>query len=173
MLRWLWLLALVLVQGCAGSPLAEQFERSFDPDLAGVTSSPPASSPPASPTPASPPSTKPTSTKPPSTEPTAVKDKAALKEDALEEDDVQARQPDALPDKPVKAPEQPKDSVPEVVSAPTPRPSLPYRVTIRLSGADPSAPAEAVTRALRNASVAFSVERIEAVDDPTAPDKDP
>ena len=168
MLRWIWLLALVLVQGCAGSPLAEQFERSFDPDLAGVTSSPPASSPPASPTPASPPSTK-----PPSTEPTAVKDKAALKEDALEEDDVQARQPDALPDKPVKAPEQPKDSVPEVVSAPTPRPSLPYRVTIRLSGADPSAPAEAVTRALRNASVAFSVERIEAVDDPTAPDKDP
>ena len=163
MLRWLWLLALVLVQGCAGSPLAEQFERSFDPDLAGVTSSPPASSPPASSTPASPPSTEPTAP-----EPTAVKDN-----DALEGDDVQARQPDALPDKPVKAPEQPKDSVPEVVSAPTPRPSLPYRVTIRLSGADPSAPAEAVTRALRNASVAFSVERIEAVDDPTAPDKDP
>ena len=168
MLRWLWLLAFVLVQGCAGSPLAEQFERSFDPDLAGVTSSTPTSSPPASPTPASPPSTKPTST-----EPTAVKDNAALEEDALEEDEVQARQPDALPDKPVKAPEQPKDSVPEVVSAPTPRPSLPYRVTIRLSGADPSAPAEAVTRALRNASVAFSVERIEAVDDPTAPDEDP
>ena len=168
MLRWLWLLALVLVQGCAGSPLAEQFERSFDPDLAGVTSSPPASSPPASPTPASP-----SSSKRPSPEPTAVKDNDALEEDALEEDNVQARQPDALPDKPVKAPEQPKDSVPEVVSAPTPRPSLPYRVTIRLSGADPSAPAEAVTRALRNASVAFSVERIEAVDDPTAPDEDP
>ena len=168
MLRWLWLLALVLVQGCAGSPLAEQFERSFDPDLAGVTSSPPASSPPASPTPASPPSTEPTAP-----EPTAVKDNDALEQDALEEDDVQARQPDALPDKPVKAPEQPKDSVPEVVSAPTPRPSLPYRVTIRLSGADPSAPAEAVTRALRNASVAFSVERIEAVDDPTAPGKAP
>lgn len=168
MLRWFWLLALVLVQGCAGSPLAEQFERSFDPDLAGVTSSPSASSPPASPTPASP-----SSSKPPSPEPTAVKDNDALEEDALEEDDVQARQPDALPDKPVKAPEQPKDSVPEVVSAPTPRPSLPYRVTIRLSGADPSAPAEAVTRALRNASVAFSVERIEAVDDPTAPDEDP
>ena len=158
MLRWIWLLALVLVQGCAGSPLAEQFERSFDPDLAGVTSPPPASPP---------------STEPPSTEPTAVKDNAALEEDAPEEDDVQARQPDALPDKPVKAPEQPKDSVPAVVSAPTPHPSLPYRVTIRLSGADPSAPAEAVTRALRDASVAFSVERIEAVDDPTAPDEDP
>jgi len=166
MLRWLWLLALVLVQGCAGSPLAEQFERSFDPELAGVTSSPPASpqpalSPPESPPPAS----------PPSPEPTAAKDN----DDAPEDDEVQARQSDPLPDKPVKAPEQTKekDPVPEVVSAPTPRPSLPYRVTIRLSGADPSAPAEAVTRALRDASVAFSVERIEAVDDPTAPGEDP
>jgi hypothetical protein len=156
MLRWLWLLALVLVQGCAGSPLAEQFERSFDPELAGVTSSPPASPQPAS---------------PPSPEPTAAKDN----DDAPEDDEVQARQSDPLPDKPVKAPEQTKekDPVPEVVSAPTPRPSLPYRVTIRLSGADPSAPAEAVTRALRDASVAFSVERIEAVDDPTAPGEDP
>lgn len=164
MLRWLWLLAFVLVQGCAGSPLAEQFERSFDPELAGVTSSPPASpqpalSPPASPPPAS----------PPSPEPTAAKDN----DDAPEDDEVQARQSDPLQDKPVKASEQTKDPVPEVVSAPTPRPSLPYRVTIRLSGADPSAPAEAVTRALRDASVAFSVERIEAVDDPTAPGEDP
>ena len=40
MLRWFWLLALVLLQGCAGSPLAEQFERSFDPEVAGVSSSP-------------------------------------------------------------------------------------------------------------------------------------
>ena len=39
----------------------------------------------------------------------------------------------------------------------------PYRITIRLSGADPSAPAEAVTRALRNADVRFAVERIERI----------
>ena len=60
-----------------------------------------------------------------------------------------------------------------MVSAAPQRPSLPYRVTIRLAGADPSAPAEAVTRALRDASVAFSVERIEAVDDPTVPGEGP
>ncbi len=37
----------------------------------------------------------------------------------------------------------------------------PYRITIKLSKADPSAPAEAVTKALRNAGVSFEVEMIE------------
>ena len=39
-----------------------------------------------------------------------------------------------------------------------------YRITIRLAGADPAAPAEAVTRALREADVGFAVERIERVE---------
>ena len=159
MLRWLWLLALVLVQGCAGSPLAEQFERSFDPEVAGVPSS------------SSSPEAREVDT--PSDQLKAKNPTPAKDNEAVAEENVQARQPDPMPDKPVKVPEQTKDPGPEVVSAPTPRPSLPYRVTIRLSGADPSAPAEAVTRALRDASVAFSVERIEAVDAPTAPGEDP
>ena len=29
MRRWLWLLPLVLLQACAGTPLAERLERSF------------------------------------------------------------------------------------------------------------------------------------------------
>ena len=37
----------------------------------------------------------------------------------------------------------------------------PYRITIKLSKADPSAPAEVVTEALRNAGVSFEVEMIE------------
>ncbi len=37
----------------------------------------------------------------------------------------------------------------------------PYRIIIRLSGANPSAPAETVTRALRDAGVIFEVEKIE------------
>ncbi|MBM5815010.1 MAG: hypothetical protein FJ083_00030 [Cyanobacteria bacterium K_Offshore_surface_m2_239] len=45
-------------------------------------------------------------------------------------------------------------------SAPSP---LPYRVTLRLPRADPSAPAEAVTQALRAAGIAFEVETIERV----------
>ena len=39
----------------------------------------------------------------------------------------------------------------------------PYRVTIKLPAADPSAPAEVVTRALRAAGVSFEVETIERV----------
>ncbi|MEB3318255.1 MAG: hypothetical protein VKO39_08985 [Cyanobacteriota bacterium] len=43
------------------------------------------------------------------------------------------------------------------------RPSVPYRVTLRLPRADPSAPAEAVTQALRAAGIPFEVETIERV----------
>ncbi len=39
----------------------------------------------------------------------------------------------------------------------------PYRITIKLSEANPSAPAEGVTKALRNAGISFEVERIERV----------
>ncbi len=40
----------------------------------------------------------------------------------------------------------------------------PYRITIKLSGANPSAPAETVTNALRRSGVIFEVERIERVE---------
>ncbi len=39
----------------------------------------------------------------------------------------------------------------------------PYRITIKLSKADPAAPAEAVTKALRMAGVSFEVEMIQRV----------
>ncbi|EDY39368.1 translation initiation factor IF-2 [Cyanobium sp. PCC 7001] len=42
----------------------------------------------------------------------------------------------------------------------------PYRITIKLVGADPAAPAEAVTEALRAAGVPFEVEMIERVHGP-------
>jgi hypothetical protein len=44
-----------------------------------------------------------------------------------------------------------------------PRPPAPYRVTIRLPAADPSAPAEQVTEVLRAAGVPFEVETIERI----------
>ena len=40
----------------------------------------------------------------------------------------------------------------------------PYRIIIRLSGTNPSAPAEAVTTVLRNAGVIFEIEKIERLD---------
>ncbi len=41
----------------------------------------------------------------------------------------------------------------------------PYRIILKLSGADPSAPAETVTNALRKAGVDFEVEKIERFDE--------
>ena len=43
----------------------------------------------------------------------------------------------------------------------------PYRIILKLSGANPSAPAETVTRALRKAGVQFEVEKIERFDEQT------
>ena len=41
----------------------------------------------------------------------------------------------------------------------------PYRIILKLSGANPSAPAETVTKALRKAGVEFEVEKIERFDE--------
>ena len=41
----------------------------------------------------------------------------------------------------------------------------PYRIILKLSGANPSAPAETVTEALRKAGVEFEVEKIERLDE--------
>ncbi len=41
----------------------------------------------------------------------------------------------------------------------------PYRIILKLSGANPSAPAETVTSALRKAGVEFEVEKIERYDE--------
>ncbi len=50
---------------------------------------------------------------------------------------------------------------PKPKKKPKPISPHPYRITIKISQADPSAPAEAVTRALRSAGVSFEVEMIE------------
>ncbi len=55
-----------------------------------------------------------------------------------------------------------KKSMPFDLSA-IPFSPQPYRITIKLSGANPSAPAESVTKALRKAGVSFEVEKIEKV----------
>ena len=57
------------------------------------------------------------------------------------------------------APELEPKAEPE--QAAEPRDPQPYRVILRLPSADPSAPAEAVTKALRAAGLPFEVETIE------------
>ena len=140
MARLLWLLPVGLLQACAGTPVAEQLERSF-----AVPEDRPAQA--AAPVPAS--KTRPTLTSPAADRPAEPAPEAASRPD-------------------FQAPQEPKqESVPEEKTRPAlshPQPQAPYRITIRLAGADPAAPAEAVTRALRDADVGFAVERIERVE---------
>ena len=73
-----------------------------------------------------------------------------------------AEEPQAKPEPAVEAtpaPEPEPKAEPEQTAEP--RDPQPYRVILRLPSADPSAPAEAVTKALRAAGLPFEVETIE------------
>ena len=131
--RLTWLVPLVLLQGCAGTPLAERLETSFGAQDAGLLTAPDtvverqaARSVQANPT------------------GSAINDSVSPAAELL---DVET------------SPSNPTPSDPPSSN----QPQEPYRITIRLSGADPAAPAEAVTRVLRNADVSFAVERIERI----------
>ena len=134
MSRLVWLLPLALLQACAGSPVAEEVQRSFDaPELTVAK----------------------TAEKVPD-QPVLDQDPADRPQeleggDTVEEDGVADVAPDVNP---IGEPEPMTKSL---------QPPAPYRITIRLAGADPAAPAEAVTRALRQSDVVFSVERIERI----------
>jgi len=194
MCRLLWLLPLVLLQACAGNPLAEQLERSF-----GAVETDPAAAVPAdqgtdastsgsTPTPAaetskdtitrdgnannSPQESSPKDSSPKDSLAKDSPSKASPSKDSSAEGKAKTQPAKTEPVKTEPATAQP----PTAEKAPAPaddagakpvvkatQPLEPYRITIRLAGADPAAPAEAVTRALRQSDVTFSVERIERV----------
>jgi len=154
--RLTWLVPLVLLQGCAGTPLAERLETSFGAVDTVVETQPARSD-----------DATPTSSK--------IKDSASPAADGSD-----LNNPDGVLKKGTEITKAPEPSVELETSAPSPlsqspsnppkpksphsnQPQEPYRITIRLSGADPAAPAEAVTRVLRNADVRFAVERIERI----------
>ena len=150
--RWVWLLPLVLLQACAGTPLADQLERSFT-TLDGEPQ--PESSPSLSPQPdtAVPViQAAPATQAAPVDEPVETSARVSGQKDA--DPVVETSPPETVPPKTV--PPQPVRTMPR-------QPLAPYRITIRLAGADPAAPAEAVTQALRSSAVDFMVERIERV----------
>ena len=129
----------LLLAGCSGTPFGDQ--------LAGSFSAPPAPAP----TPA------PSGPKPPAPA-TATKTPASKGPD-----------PKARPAAP-QAP-SPSNSSPTNTSSSNTAPSkpAPYRITIQLPAADPAAPAEAVTEALRAAGLRFEVEMIERIGSPATP----
>jgi len=151
MRRWVWLLPLALLQACAGTPLAEQLEQSFTT----LDGEPQPESRPSSPT--QPDTAVPTIQAAPVAEPVETSARVSEQQDA--DPVAETVPPKTVSPKTVS----PKTESPQPVR-PTPRqPLAPYRITIRLAGADPAAPAEAVTQALRSSAVDFMVERIERV----------
>jgi hypothetical protein len=166
----LWLgLPLVLVQGCAGSPVGEQLERSFDSPSTLVSESEEAGEKPESvdvPQPSIKPVLSTDAVAGPKVDvPKADVPKADVPKVAGPEvDDAEVTESKPA-DPPVKTSLSVEDnaSTPESAGTSEQAPQ-PYRITIRLSAADPAAPAEAVTRALRGSDVRFAVERIERIE---------
>ena len=141
--RLTWLVPLVLLQGCAGTPLAERLETSFGAQDAALLTAPDKV-----------------------VESQAARSVQANPTGSVIKDSVSpaADLPDAetSASNPIASNPIPSDS-PSSKPPSSNQPQEPYRITIRLSGADPAAPAEAVTRVLRNADVSFAVERIERI----------
>ena len=146
--RLTWLVPLVLLQGCAGTPLAERLETSFGTQDAALLTAPDkvvesqaARSVQAKPT------------------GSVIKDSVSP---AADLPDAETSASNSIASNPIASNPIPSDS-PSSKPPSSNQPQEPYRITIRLSGADPAAPAEAVTRVLRNADVSFAVERIERI----------
>ena len=137
MLRLVWLLPLALLQACAGSPVAEELQRSFESPERTVTEAEAT-----------------ILEQPPVVDPTPI-DRS--QEVEVEQEAATKSDPDTNPDT-----DGDGIDVQQPISKSL-QPPAPYRITIRLAGADPAAPAEAVTRALRQSEVVFSVERIERI----------
>ena len=134
------LAGVLLLGGCSGTPFGDQLSRSF--------SSPPGAGAPAA--------ERATATK---SDPALAPD-SAQKADLAKTSDPAKLAKDAAST--AKAPEAKTLPAP-VRLAPVSLAPAPYRVTIKLPAADPSAPAEVVTKALRAAGVSFEVETIERV----------
>lgn len=151
--RWLLMPLLLALQACSETTFGQKLADSFD--------SPP--------TPAAAQQTPNTKLEEPATSLKA----AAKAEDQREKDkgksetelDNEAEQTEAAEPNPVK---KPLSKVQPAKQGSTPIRSLPadprpYRITIRLAAADPAAPAESVTDALRRAGIGFEVETIEKI----------
>jgi hypothetical protein len=152
-------MALMLLQtGCTGTPFGDSLSRSFP---AAGSPDPPASqtgaavqAPPVNAAPIG------TGSQPPGGQPPASG--AATK---AQKSPLTPGAPKTAGGTPASAPAVAPGESQVRKSAPAARP-LPYRVTIRLPEADPSAPAEAVTKALRATGMAFEVETIERIANP-------
>jgi len=136
----LWIPVLLVMQACSTTPFGRQLAESFDPAPA-----PPGATANAQPKQEQPKPEEPNPQEPDPQKRGSVEDTAAAT---------------AKPDGTAKPANTAKTQEPAQPSTVKPQP---YRITIRLSGADPAAPAELVTRSLREAGIPFEVETIERI----------
>ena len=164
------ILPLLMVQGCAGNPVAQQLERSFDqpaqraPSPATATAPKGTSQPRQSGSDSDDRSDRRTETQSPS----ATDSDQDRTGESKSETSSKAESDAPKPEDDQAGDSTNRDNAPEPKKAgtlpPSDLPKEPYRITIRLSAADPASPAEAVTRALRQAGVPFAVEQIEQIE---------
>ena len=133
------LLALMAVQACDGTPFGQQLSDSFD----GSSSESSSANPP----------------------PSVQSRVESVKEEPVERASVNEASGKGVSGNEATVKAEAAESE-TIKTEATPQPStsarrLPYRITLRLFSADPAAPAEGVTKALRKAGIGFEVETIE------------
>lgn len=138
--RWLLIPLLLSLQACSGTTFGQKLADSFD--------SPP--------TPAA---AQPTLKEPAKAEDQSLKDQTTMDSEA-EVEPTDSSEPKTTKKELTKVQPATTESAPVRRMPADPRP---YRITIRLAAADPAAPAESVTDALRRAGIGFEVETIEKI----------
>lgn len=153
--RWLLMPLLLALQACSGTTFGERLADSFDSPGAPAAAEETASS-----------NVEQEATSavkgPERAEDQPVKNKAtAAKTSEEQASEAKTSEPEDEETGPSEA-KTPQGKT-NVQTNPIPAEPRPYRITIRLAAADPAAPAESVTDALRRAGIGFEVETIEKI----------
>ncbi len=153
--RWLLMPLLLALQACSGTTFGERLADSFDSPGAPAAAEETASSKVEQ-------EANSAVKEPERAEDQPVKNKATAAKTS-EEQTSEAKTSEQEDEK--TDPSEAKDPQEKTNVQPNPIPAepRPYRITIRLAAADPAAPAESVTDALRRAGIGFEVETIEKI----------
>ncbi len=153
--RWLLMPLLLALQACSGTTFGERLADSFDSPGAPAAAEETASSKVEQ-------EANSAVKEPERAEDQPVKNKATAAKTS-EEQTSEAKKSEQEDEK--TDPSEAKDPQEKTNVQPNPIPAepRPYRITIRLAAADPAAPAESVTDALRRAGIGFEVETIEKI----------
>lgn len=153
--RWLLMPLLLALQACSGTTFGERLADSFDSPGAPAAAEETASSKVEQEANSAVKEPERAEDQPVKNKATAAKtSKAQTSEAKTSEQEDEGKDPSEA-----KTPQEKTNVQPN----PIPAEPRPYRITIRLAAADPAAPAESVTDALRRAGIGFEVETIEKI----------